>query len=174
MRLKFAGAFLAVMFALVGVGSAYAASSTAFSGFEVFPGYHGYNCPLGATCGTTFSGWTDGANTWVPLQQSDGGSWTASLNYTGTPGIGGAVNVTGGRWAWLQPNGTLRFGPLLRGHVSWPSSLTADIGCGSGVAQFQADIATTSHTAGTISGCLDDTHLAQVFPPRVWGMLSLN
>ncbi len=174
MRSKLAGGFLALVVALAGVGSAYAMVSTAFSGYEIFPGYHGYNCPTGTTCGTTFSGWTDTATYWVPLRNSNGGSWSASINYQGTPGIGHEVAITGGRWIWLQPDGTFRYGPIGNGKVAWPSSLSADIGCGSGVAHFQAAIATVSGVTGSISGCLDDTHLAQVFPPRVWGTLSLG
>src|SRR5205085_7048420 len=68
MRLRLTGAGLALIAALVGVGIAYAAVSTSFSGFEILPGYHGYDCPVATTCATTFSGWTDAAFGSAPPQ----------------------------------------------------------------------------------------------------------
>jgi len=174
MRISLTGVGLALLAALLGVGIAYAAASTNFSGYEIFPGYHGYNCPVATTCAATFTGWTDAASSWAPPRLSDGGSWSASINYQGTPGIGHSVSIGGGRWAWLQPDGTFRNGSIVSGQVMWPPVLTADIGCGAGVASIQAMLRTLSGVGGTLSGCLDDTHLAQVFPPRVWGTLSLG
>jgi hypothetical protein len=161
--------------ALLATTAAAAVVSTAFSGYEVFPGYRGYSCPAGSTCGTTFAGWTDSAGSWVPPQSSNGGSWAASITYSGTPGPGSKVTITAGRWTWRQPDATLSFGAILPGgQVVWPPDLATDIGCGSGVARFHATITTAGGTVGAMDGCLDDTHTPEVFPPRVWGNLSLG
>lgn len=107
------------------------------------------------------------------------GAWFISANFVGNPGIvsgnRNSVTVIGGRWYLEGTDGTRQDGNLLRGTVTWPASLDVSIGCGPGVAMLSA---TLSHNgfkpAGEISGCIDDTHLDQVYPPKVWGRFEIN
>lgn len=135
---------------------ALAATSVGITGYEIFPGIR-----LGpVNYGTTFIGRTDA-----------GGSWAAAVNYTGTPGIGGRATIVGGAWALRNPDRTL-FGRVSSGTVVWPDSLTTTVpgsSCGAGIAAFTA----TLSNGGSIVGCLDDTHLATVFPPTIVGTLTL-
>jgi hypothetical protein len=55
------------------------------------------------------------------------------------------------------------------GVVAWPGSLSESIGCGNGIATFSAALS----GGGSITGCLDDTHFARVFPPTIVGVLTL-
>jgi hypothetical protein len=60
------------------------------------------------------------------------------------------------------------------GTVTWPGTLSGDVGCGAGIATVAAVLQVTGGGAGTVSTCLDDTHLATVFPPRIWGTFALG
>jgi len=132
---------------------AFAATSVPIAGYEIFPGVRQGTITYGAT----FAGRAD-----------TNGSWAASVTYTGTPGLGGSgVTIVGGRW-YLRWQG-LRYGVVISGAVLWPADLAKDIGCGAGVATFGA----TLSGGGSIAGCLDDTHLATVFPPTIVGTLTL-
>jgi hypothetical protein len=164
-------ALLLIVLGLAGGAAALAALATGFSGYEISPG----SACGDQTCGTTFAGWTNAAgSSWVPRRQSNGGHWLARINYRGTPGIGRSVEITGGSFAWVEANGTAHYGPITGGTVTWPSSLSENIGCGAGVARVSATIAEGA-TPGSITGCLDDTHIRQgVFPPRIWGALTLG
>ena len=145
---------------------AHGAHSTAFSGFELFPGYPNG----GTTLGTSFGGWTHDGAGWQPPANGGQSRLGASVDYSGKPGLNSAVAITGGYWGWRAPNGTVHAGQVRDGQVVWPVSLTDDIGCGAGIAKFSANLVPD----GTLSGCLDDTHLSSVFPPRVWGTLLLR
>ena len=138
--------------ALIAVAST--TTTVGFSGREFFPGFH-YGS---ATYGAAFAGVT-----------TTGGVMFASVNYAGTAGIGNTVTIFGGSWALLNGDGSRLYGRVASGAVQWPSTLGSDIGCGAGVATFDA----TLSNGGTISGCLDDTHPATVFPPTIDGTLTL-
>jgi hypothetical protein len=163
---------------LASVSVAYAKPlRTGFSGYELSAGGP---CPPGTpgtTCGTSFGGWTNGPNGHWSLLPGHGGSWAATINYSGTPGIGSAVTLTGGSWSWNPRSGPPHAGAILTGQVTWPSSLSTSIDrCGPGVATINAVIAegTSTTPGGSITGCLDDTHLSTVFPPHIWGTLTLG
>jgi hypothetical protein len=71
------------------------------------------------------------------------------------------------------PDGAFRSGRVKSGSVKWPANINATVdgsNCGPGVATFTA----TLRAKGNITGCLDDTHLQTVFPPHIWGVLSLG
>ncbi len=138
--------------ALVAVAST--STTVSFSGREFFPGVH-YG---GATYGATFAGAT-----------TIGGAIFASVNYLGTAGLGNLVTIFGGSWATVNADGSRLRGRVTGGVVQWPTTLGGDIRCGPGVAKFSA----TLSNGGTIAGCLDDTHPATVFPPTIYGTLTL-
>jgi len=132
---------------------AFAATSVPIAGYEIFPGIRQGTITYGAT----FAGRAD-----------TNGTWAASVNYVGTPGLGGSgVTIVGGRW-YLKWQG-LRYGVVISGAVLWPADLAKDIGCGLGVATFSAVLS----GGGSIAGCLDDTHPSTVFPPTIVGTLTL-
>lgn len=157
----------------IGARSAFAHGDhqTDFSGWEIFLGITRGN----VTRGVIFVCWTHGTSeNWLSPDQTDGGLCSARIDYQGTPGIGGSVDVLGGRWSWHAADGTIHSGRVLDGEVVWPSVLDQSIGCGGGVARFIADISLgpTPIAAGQIEGCLDDTH--GLIPPRIWGSITLN
>jgi hypothetical protein len=131
---------------------AFAATSVPIAGYEIFPGIRQGTITYGAT----FAGRAD-----------TNGSWAASVNYSGTPGLGSSVAIVGGRWyvRWHGPHS----GTVTTGSVVWPADLATSIGCGAGVATFSALLS----GGGSIEGCLDDTHLSTVFPPTIVGTLTL-
>src|SRR5207248_99467 len=94
---------------VLGATVAFAAPATAtgISGYEIAAGVQCGTQPEPRTCGTTFVGWTDTTpSAWRPVTESTGGAWLASLNYAGTPGVGGSgVTITGGAWSLLPPKG---------------------------------------------------------------------
>jgi hypothetical protein len=100
------------------------------------------------------------------------GAWLAVINYSGSPGLGSHVDITGGTWS-LNMSGTTLTGRVKEGLVTWPPS-GEDLGCGTDVATFTATLRAPKGTSGTINGCLDDTHLSTVFPPHIWGQSSLS
>ena len=156
-RLRLIRSLLIVMFCAVLLNAsallAFAASSVPIAGYEIFPGVR-----QGAiTYGATFAGRADTT-----------GNWIASVNYSGTAGLGSTgVTIVGGRW-YLRWQG-VHYGVVTGGLVAWPPDLATDIGCGAGVATFNA----TLSNGGSIVGCLDDTHLSTVFPPTIVGTLTL-
>src|SRR5438105_9897766 len=115
---------------------AFAATSVPIAGYEIFPGVRQGTITYGAT----FAGRADTT-----------GSWIASVNYLGTAGLGHTVSIVGGRW-YLRWQG-VHYGVVTWGLVVWPDTLEMDIGCGQGVATFNA----TLSGGGSIAGCLDDT-----------------
>jgi hypothetical protein len=134
--------------------AATAATTVGISGRELFAGVHHGS----ATYGTTFAGVTEARGTWV-----------ASVNYSGPAGLGRTVTIFGGIWRLANADGTRLSGRVSSGLVAWPASLTESIGCGNGVATFSASLS----NGGSITGCLDDTHQATVFPPTIVGFLTL-
>ncbi len=58
--------------------------------------------------------------------------------------------------------------------MAWPQTIADDGGCGAGVAVFTAQLRAPKGGSGSIAGCLDDTHLSTVFPPHIWGQLTLG
>jgi hypothetical protein len=170
--------WLAIAFMLTGCGAARTRgeTTTGLSGLEVFSGRTGASV---TTAGTLFAGRDNKVcNCWTT--SDNGGTWTASVSYAGQPGIGSSgVSVTGGKWVWQQANDVIHFGKVKGGRVRWPASADADpFGCGKGVASVTLSLAGLSEE-GTFTGCLDDTHLDPraepfVFPPKMWGTLTLQ
>lgn len=142
---------------------------TGLSGRELFPG----DKDAATTKGVLFSG-TDNAacNCWTATDA--GGNWIFSVDRVGHAGLGSAVSLVGGRWFWQQTNDLVHFGRVLGGSVQWPPDLASDLGCGAGVAKVVVNLSVVGQaTGGTLTGCLDDTHIPHVFPPKVWGTLTL-
>lgn len=169
---------LAIAFVLTGCGAAgtRGATTIGLSGLELFGGKTGASV---TTAGTLFAGKdNEVCDCWTA--SDNGGVWTASVSYAGEPGIGSSgVSVTGGKWLWRQANDIIHFGKVKGGRVRWPPSADADpFGCGKGVASVTLSL-TTASEEGTFTGCLDDTHLDPrvepfVFPPKMWGTLTLE
>jgi hypothetical protein len=169
---------LAIAFVLTGCGAARTRGETTMglSGLELFSGKTGASV---TAPGTLFAGKDNKVcNCWTT--SDSGGAWTASVSYAGQPGIGSSgVSVTGGKWFWQQANDVIHFGKVKGGRVRWPASLDADpFGCGKGVASVTLSLTGLSEE-GTFTGCLDDTHLDPraepfVFPPKMWGTLTLQ
>jgi hypothetical protein len=169
---------LAMAFVLTGCGAARTRDATTMglSGVELFGGKTSASV---TTSGTLFAGKDNKVcNCWTT--SDSGGVWTASVSYAGQPGIGSSgVSVTGGKWFWQQVNDVIHFGRVKGGRVRWPSSADADpFGCGKGVASVTLSLTGLSEE-GTFTGCLDDTHLDPraepfVFPPKMWGTLTLQ
>lgn len=177
--------------ALGGTGVAHAQGTTAscVSGYELSPGTDSGD---GVNRNVIFIGSdnrpdTDGGanvaacDTWT--SNGSGGSWVVRVDRTGHAGIGSGAGVAilGGRWFWLGANDDLRVGRVEQGYVLWPDTLEQDkFGCGPGVGQFHLTLTEPmSFRSGTLTGCLDDTHLDPtrqpfVVPPKVWGTLNLN
>ena len=185
------GAAVALMIGLGGTGAALAqnAPPNCVSGYELSPGTDSGD---GVNRNVIFLG-TDnradadgGANVaacdaWT--SSGSGGSWVVRVDRTGHAGIGSGAGVAilGGRWFWLGADDRLRVGRVEQGYVLWPDTLEQDkFGCGPGVGQFHLTLSEpVAFRTGTLTGCLDDTHLDPtkqplVVPPRVWGTLTLN
>jgi len=149
------------------------------SGFEVSAGHTVGDTTTGVTFAGTDSPGDTAACEWTT--DSQGGVWYASINRVGQAGLGGAVDVTGGRWLWDRANSALFRGRVIGGSVTWPNSLKPedDLGCGPGIAQFSVTLTVVGHPqGGSFVGCLDDTHLNPfqqpfVFPPHIWGVLKI-
>lgn len=154
----------AVMLALSPITAA-AATTQGISGWEIFPGVRSETTVYGAT----FAGWTDKVNTTAPIQWvpplGTGGNWILSINYTGTPGAGRTVAVTGGWWS-LRKGSTRYSGLVTPGSVTWSATST----CGTNNAVVRLGLLTFTGISGSVTGCLDDQH---VFPPQVWGTVTL-
>jgi hypothetical protein len=163
----------AVMLALSPVTVAAATTAQGISGWEFFPGIRSAATVYGAS----FGGWTDDVNTAAPVQwvppPGSGGNWILSINYTGVPGPASSTAVTGGRWSLRSPGGPRKSGYVVSGAVMWPAS-DEDVGCGTANATVVLVLVTTAGHPGSVNGCLDDQHLASVFPPRVWGTVTLS
>lgn len=146
------------------------------SGHELFKGKRAGNIVTGAV----FAGADNQVcDCWT--SDNSGGTWTTSINYKGEGGLGSAVTVMGGRWSWLHADGTIQTGRITGGAVTWPSAPDSNaMGCGNGVARFSITLSLAGRSAGgSFKGCLDDTHLDPrqqpfVFPPKIWGTLSLE
>lgn len=139
------------------------------SGRELFPGER-----VGeVTRGVLFSG-TDNAPCDCWTREDTGGHWIVEADRVGHAGFGSTVNVVGGRWFWLQAGNLVHHGNLLDGTVVWPADGNGDLGCGPGVARFTTSVSVNDQvTPGILAGCLDDTHIPFVFPPKIWGTLTL-
>jgi hypothetical protein len=126
--------------------------------------------------GTLFSGWThDSDSEWQGTAST--GNWSVSANYTGKPGIGNTLTVTGGEW-FLSGADVAIIGKLTSGTVTWPPSLTTKVlgsDCGQGVGYISVALVSNEGQQGNLTGCLDDTHVVLgTFPPKVWGTLELR
>jgi hypothetical protein len=175
-ELKMMVGALAMAVVLTGCGAARnrGATTTGLSGLEVFGG------KTGASDTTPLFAGKDNkvCNCWTTID--NGGTWTTSVSYTGRPGIGSSgVSVTDGKWFWREANDVIHSGKVTGGQVRWPASSDADaFRCGKGVASVTLSL-TGAAEAGTFTGCLDDTHLDPraepfVFPPKIWGTLTLQ
>jgi len=149
--------------------SAQVEQTTGLSGRELFPGTKDAE----VTKGVVLLGTTNAAcNCWTGAD--NGGTWVSIVDRVGPSGLGSSTTLVGGRWLWVQPNDVVHFGRVLSGSVQWPADLATDIGCGAGVARLVATLSVSGQaTGGTLTGCVDDTHLPFVFPPKVWGTLAL-
>ena len=166
-----AGGLAALLLVLSPITAAAATATAGISGLELFPGIsHG-----GTTYGTTFAGWTDSTNavgprSWV-APPGTGGIWILSINYTGTAGK--QVKVKSGRWWLRMADGTTFFGRVASGVVIWPGAGGWRSGsCGDNAT---VDLTLVSQIGpGSVKGCLDDQHLDKVFPPHVWGTVTVQ
>lgn len=166
--------------ALCAAGSAAAQQTIPFSGYELFPGINSGE----VVAGVIFVGWTTpDAAIWYPPSAQTGGFWAASVNRVGAAGIGDQGFIESGRWIAQLPDGTRVIGTAAcdigAGNctVTWPATLDGDIGCGAGIGRFHVELAIEEPEGGgtgAMDGCLDDTHLTTVFPPQVWGTLTLH
>ena len=172
LRLMVAG--LAIAFLLTGCGTARTRGevTTGLSGLELFSA--SVTAPEALFAGKD----NEVCNCWTI--SDNGGAFTASVSFAGQPGIGSSgVSVAGGKWLWQQANDVIHFGKVKGGRVRWPASSDADpFGCGKGVASVTLSLTGVSEE-GTFTGCLDDTHLDPratpfVFPPKMWGTLTLQ
>jgi hypothetical protein len=165
-----AGGLAAVTLALSPIAvAAVTTTKTGISGWELFPGIRSG----GITYGATFAGWTDLINTdkpvsWAPPPGSRG-NWILSINYTGTAGV--AVTVTRGLWSLRMADGSRYSGYVASGNVVWKSW---NSGACQGNANVDLVLVIASGGGGNVNGCLDDQHLTTVFPPHVWGTVTLN
>jgi hypothetical protein len=154
--------------------------NTGISGLELLPQIQFGNTVIPAT----FVGWTDSANmasptVWVPPAGSTGGNWSLSIRYTGTPGGNPSTPNTvvvqqGGLWSLRLANGNSYSGLVGGGFVTWPWK-GGTLGCGTDNATVVLSLVTVTGGFGGVQGCLDDQHLTTgVFPPRVWGTVTLS
>lgn len=166
---------LAIVIALSGCASTEKAPRTSYglSGYEIFPG----NSSGSRVSGAIFSGWTHESGAPWQGASSTGGTWSVSANYTGTPGLGGSVSITGGKW-FLAVDDAVILGRVTGGSITWPSLLNSELsgrGCGQGVGYVAVSLSTSDGKAGSMTGCLDDTHVfLGTFPPKLWGTLVLR
>jgi hypothetical protein len=148
------------------------AISQGLSGYEIFPG----KISGSATTGALFSGWTNESKSPWQGASSSGGTWSVTANYSGRPGIDNAVNVTGGKWV-LTLGDAVILGKVAGGKITWPSSLNSDVsgrGCGQGIGYVAVSLTTNEGRSGSMTGCLDDTHVfLGTFPPKLWGTLMI-
>ena len=185
------GAVMALVLGLGGAGAAFAQATPrgCISGYEISPGTDGGG---GVTQNVLFVGADNRADAdggpdlaacdrWT--SNTGGGTWMVRIDRVGNAGIGSGagVAVVGGRFLWLDGDDRLHLGRVEQGYVLWPDTIEQDkFGCGPGVAQFYLTLSVPlEFKAGTLTGCLDDTHLDPtkepfVVPPRVWGTINLN
>ena len=147
--------------------------SYGLSGYEIFPG----NSSGSSVSGAIFSGWTHESESPWQGASSTGGTWSVSADYTGKPGLGSAVKITGGRW-FLTVGEAVIPGSVTGGTIVWPSLLNSELleyGCGQGVGYVTVSLTTIDGRKGSLAGCLDDTHVfLGTFPPKLWGTLKLS
>lgn len=135
----------------------------------------------------TFSG-TDGRIV-EPCQGTtagQGGFWTASFDRADTVSLAQdafvEATILGGEWHWWPVDGPLQSGSVTGGRLLWPTDMNHNIGgCGYGVAQISVTLTVRQDRpgTGTFEGCLDTTQLDPtlqwiVYPPRIWGKLTLS
>ena len=88
-----------------------ASVSYGLSGFEIFIGDREGN----RTTGVLFSGWVHDTKPGWQTESNPNSFWVVSANYTGTPGIGGSVDLAGGKWLLGFPDlGSLKVPDLER------------------------------------------------------------
>ena len=155
---------------LLGAGSALAAVDPInVSGYEAFPGLPCQDDNGDEWCNVRFYGWFGGEGA-VPdgwAAYTGKGRVTVRVNYTGDPGFGSAVTITGGTWR-LTDRGPLASGTISSGTVTWPLA-DEDIGCGNGIAKVEADLADGDFSR--FDGCLHDFDPdgEVAIPPKIWG-----
>jgi hypothetical protein len=167
---------LVIAIALGGCATERKAASVSYglSGFEIFIGDREGN----RTTGVLFSGWVhDPKPGWQP-KSNPNSFWVVSANYTGTPGIGGSVDLTGGKWL-LAAGDAVLIGTIAGGTIAWPKSLNVELSghkCGEGIGYVDVAVVNErkGHREGRVTGCLDDTHVQfGTFPPKIWGTLTI-
>jgi|LakMenEpi03Aug12_release.lakeMendotaPanAssembly.Ray.scaffolds.fasta_scaffold19666_4 hypothetical protein len=139
------------------------------SGYEAFPGLPCQADNGDEWCNVRFYGWFGGEGAipdgWVDYTGK--GRVTVRVDYTGDPGFGNSVTITGGTWR-LTDRGPLASGTISSGAVTWPLP-DEDIGCGNGIAKVEADLADGDFSR--FDGCLHDFEPdgAVALPPKIWG-----
>lgn len=144
------------------------------SGYETFPGLP---CQLDdggdGQCRVSFRGWVGGAGPvadgWASYTGE--GKVVVRVNYTGDPGFGQSVTITGGSWRLTQ-HGTLYAGTFSGGTVTWPVT-TEDLGCGVAIARVESDLVDLSNSGfSQFLGCLHDFNPDDeiAIPPQIWGV----
>lgn len=143
------------------------------SGYETFPDLPCYLDDGGdGQCRVSFRGWVGGsgpvADGWASYTGE--GKVAVRVNYTGDPGFGQSVTITGGTWR-LSQHGALSEGTFSGGTVTWPAT-TEDLGCGVAIAKVESDLVDLS-TSGfsQFLGCLHDFNPEGeiAIPPQIWG-----
>lgn len=155
---------------VLSVGSAQAdADAINVAGYEAFPGLPCQHDQTAEWCNVRFYGWLGGAGA-VPggwVDYTGKGRVVVRVDYTGDPGFGNRVTITGGTWR-LTDHGTRIAGAISSGAVTWPMP-DADIGCGDGIATVVADL--TDGDFSQFTGCLHDFEAdgEVALPPKIWG-----
>lgn len=139
------------------------------SGYEAFPGLPCQREQAGEWCNVRFYGWFGGAGA-VPdgwVDYTGKGRVIVRVDYSGDPGFGNTVTITGGTWR-LTDRGSLASGTISGGTVTWPLA-DEDIGCGDGIAKVEADLADGDFSR--FDGCLHDfdPNGEVALPPKIWG-----
>lgn len=155
---------------LFSAGRAQADSTTInVSGYEAFPGLPCQPDQADEWCNVRFYGWVGGAGAipdgWVDYTGK--GRVTVRVDYSGDPGFGNSVTITGGTWR-LTDGGALTAGKISSGVVTWPTP-DEDIGCGDGIATVEAELADGAFSR--FDGCLHDfdPEGELALPPKIWG-----
>ena len=147
------------------------------SGYEYFIGT---TCTLDghpATCDVQFAGWTGGggdtANGWRPFPGNGRGTWTASVDYKGTPKFGSQVQLLDGNFNLLFADGKSLLGRVTGGTITWPAAGQSTI-CGKEVAVVLMNVRyrVGANGRGLFRGCLHDLPFGSVIPPKIWGKLT--
>lgn len=177
MKIRGCAMITAAMMLVLSLAASAAPLPVNLSGYEFLLGN---SCTIQGqpgTCDVRFGGWTGGSgpvpNGWTVFPGTGEGLWKASIDYTGTVGFGGQVEVARGRFDVLFTSGTTVSGRVTGGTVTWPTA-GDDIGCGKDVAVVNVNVTFFGggpKSSGSFQGCLHDLPAGSVIPPKIWGTL---